>query len=98
MGILEHIKCHIQISSRCGQTSTEVEVDHQVATIPHFRLTWAWSRGRVAGGKVTPGRDLTWVPTGWEVLRGQGCLRRRVHGLSEVPGHEESDEVLDDRD
>ena len=98
MGILEHIKCHIQISSRCGQTSTEVEVDHQVATIPHFRLTWAWSRDLVPGGKVMPGLDLTWVHTEWEVLRGQGCLRLLVHGLSEVPGHEENDGVLDDQD
>ena len=82
---IKHIRCHIQISNRCGQTSTEVLVGRQEEMVgraarrdtrhpwpslgPH---TAGWS---LAGGKVTVLRCLA---TG---CRDQACL------LLQVPGH-----------
>ena len=87
------IRCHIPISSRCGQTSTEVVVDHQevkqdlVVILAHILLTSTWS---LAGGKVLLVL-LILLPIAWVVL---GCPRHLDPGLSEVPDHEERGEVL----
>ena len=85
---IKHIRCHIQISNRCGQTSTEVLVVGRQGEMvgragrPDTRHPWLvpgphtadWS---LAGGKVTP---LTCLATGCRG-RGQASL------LLLDPGH-----------
>ena len=101
---IKHIRCHIQISNRCGQTSTEVLVavgrqEEMVAsraarpdTLAHPWLgphTADWSP---AGGKVTTGLTCL-LATG---CRGQACLLLQVPGHSGDPGPGGRDEARAD--
>ena len=90
----------IQISNRCGQTSTEVEAGRREARVEtpgpathHFLPTWAalaWSPGPGGSREDTP--DLTWGPTGWGD-RARGCRQHQGPGPCEDPGLGERGEV-----
>ena len=81
------IRCRapIPISNRCGQTSTEVEVDHPVVSrgLDICPRTWVqapWSRGPGGSNRVLVIRVLTWGLTEWE-LRGLACRQLQDPGL-----------------
>ena len=69
---IKHIRCHIQISNRCGQTSTEVllvEEGRQEETVGS-RAARPDTRGHPWLGP----RTADWSPAGGKVTTGLTCL------------------------